>query len=126
LQNKDNNKLIASTSFYDYDQVDDLSNFAANIAQQNTNNPISFIRGTLNKHNVEVLQNGVIKSETLNSWVNYADTLKRLQKRLKKLMEIPFYRKKTITIQEIKRNMNTPDKVYPNRKFEIIPVKINK
>lgn len=50
-------KILETKSYYDYDSIDDLSNFAANIAQCNNNKPLLFVRGILNKHTLELFAN---------------------------------------------------------------------
>ena len=41
------------SSFYDFSQIDDLSNFASNVAQNNSPRPLIILRGTLNKANIK-------------------------------------------------------------------------
>lgn len=55
-------KLRHSTAFYDFEQIDDLSNFAANIAQHSASTPLKICRGVLNKHNTELMSLNGIKS----------------------------------------------------------------
>lgn len=100
------------TSFYDFDQLDDLSNFAANVAQKNSIQPLLIVRGILNKHNIEILR------DVNNSNLEFSSELKSalflsLKKKLKKLESIPFYRQKTLTTKEYKRLANTREAVYP-------------
>lgn len=48
-------RLRHSTAFYDFEQIDDLSNYAANIAQYTASTPLKICRGMLNRHNLELL-----------------------------------------------------------------------
>ena len=45
-----------TTSYYDFDQLDDLSNFAANVAQQSSRRPLQIVRGVINRHNMNLLK----------------------------------------------------------------------
>lgn len=108
------NSKIASfkyaKAYYDFEQLDDLNNFAANITQQHSNKPLRFVKGLLNKHNMDLLKN--VKVET-NS---YADTLsnlyrKKIKQLLKDLTSTPEYRKKKLSHKEMMRWYNRSENI---------------
>lgn len=47
------NKVLG---FYDFSPIDDSMNFASNLVESVKNKPFRFIRGVLNKHNINLLQ----------------------------------------------------------------------
>ena len=98
-------KANKSTTYYDYDQLDDLSNFAANLAQQNNNKPIIFLKGLLNKHNLELLKKNVnFEKLTNNSWLNLEyKSIKKIIKTVKTKWTAPV---KQYTHQEMLARAN--------------------
>ena len=93
--------LEGNKSFYDFEQIDDLSNFAANVAQQDAHAPLRFVRGILNKHNLSLLQAGRVEGLELSQsdWAGlYA---KRLRGLLKKLTSLPEYKQKPLTDRDV-------------------------
>lgn len=108
VSGKNYQNLEHNFSFYDFDQVDDLSNFAANLAQENSPKPLMFIRGVLNKHNIDMLQTTDAGNDIEFSNLFF---FKRFQKIIKILKSIQFYRKKSLTLKEFKREWNTPERV---------------
>ena len=62
ILNSINNKYNAfsmlktlNNSYYDFDLIDDLYNYSANVASETNLQAIKFVRGILNKHNIEIL-----------------------------------------------------------------------
>jgi len=70
-------EFLGYKNYYDYDSLDDLSNFAANIAQYTNNKPIQFVRGILNRHTFELISKTGNSSQLsyfedkLNSSISY-------------------------------------------------------
>ena len=103
-----NNYFSHNVSYYDYDQLDDLSNFAANIAQQHNTKPIIFLRGILNKHNYSILQKSNMKVLNYKHLISYKQTIINLNKKIKKLLVTPKNLQKKFTLREIKIFLNYP------------------
>lgn len=92
-----------NTSYYDYDQLDDLSNFAANLSQQNNNKPLIIFKGLLNKHNIEILKKNLNIENNINiNWTySYYKKLKSILKNIYTPTIPKKYRKRfTMTYKE--------------------------
>lgn len=120
---KYNNNLNTNTAFYDYDQIDDLSNFAGNMDQQTNTKPLFFVRGVLNTHVTEILTNNFEKNNILNKDDILSHSLNKLKQfntifKLKKTIE----KKEEISLYEnlIEANM------YANKIKYIKPVEVVK
>jgi len=74
-------KKESINSYYDFDTVDDLYNYAANTASETYTHSVSLVRGILNKHVLDIIkQNKDILSLDLtnNNITGYASLLKKL------------------------------------------------
>lgn len=71
-----------TTSYYDFDQLDDLSNFAANVAQHTSKRPLQLVRGVINRHNLNLLQS---KTSSVESASLEGHNLHHFSEKLKKL-----------------------------------------
>lgn len=100
--------LINKTSYYDFSQLDDLGNFAANVAQQSAKKPLSLVRGVINEHNLFLLQNSIVDKsfETSQHWeTNFSKNIKKLYFNLKKKTWLG---EKKMSKKEFMRLLNLP------------------
>ena len=105
------NRPEAESSFYDFSQLDDLSNFASNVAQNNSPRPLIILRGTLNKINIKKLHHAY-ESEYTDKQFEF-----KYRKKINDMFE------KEISKRNMLRNSKTLaliDKIEKKRKKNIV------
>ena len=119
LLNSVNNKYSSYTmlkslnnNYYDFDLVDDLYNYAANAASETNLHAIKFVRGILNKHNIEVLMNN---GKTVKKNPNNFSNFKKFNELFKKIKKINKHEEEVLDIVEtLKRGAN--NEIYGTQK----------
>ena len=93
MLNSVNNKYNSYTmlksitnSYYDFDLIDDLYNYSANVASETNLQAVKFVRGIINKHNIEVLTKN---KKTQLKGLNKFSEIEKFNNLFKKIKKIP-------------------------------------